>query len=42
MLLEKTRQVMAADITSALMFPFDTDNDIMVVKVARKLNGVTK
>ena len=37
MFTEKTRQAMAADIVLALMFPFDTDNDILTVKTARKI-----
>lgn len=37
MLLEKTRNAMEADIISSLEFPFDTDNDILVVKTARNI-----
>lgn len=36
-MLEKTRQAMANDIYSALLFPLDTDNDILVVKIAKKI-----
>lgn len=34
-MLEKTRNAMATDIVLELEFPFDTDNDILVVKTAR-------
>jgi hypothetical protein len=34
---EKTRQAIEYEIILALEFPFDTDNDILVVKTARKI-----
>ena len=36
-MLEKTRNAMATDIVLALEFPFDADNDILVVKTARDI-----
>lgn len=36
-MLEKTRQAMGADIILALLFPFDTDRDVLVVKKAKKI-----
>ena len=36
-MLEKTRNAMETDIVLKLEFPFDTDDDILVVKTARKI-----